>query len=294
MAATSSYGGPAPEQPVEPPPEFEPQRELVPSRAAHVMSGALAVVTVAAGVPTFAVDGLLHGSAAMNGSARGTALIMVLVGVPLLIGSQVDVRRGRPRSVPLWLAGAGYLLYNAFVMLFATPFNSLFLLYLAAFSLALWTVVAILHAVDVPGFGERVSPGAPRRSIAVFCWVVVALNAAAWLRAVVPQSWNGADPPFLEGTGLLTGPVQVQDLAVWLPLMAAAAWWLWRGLAWGYLVVTAILAMWVVEAITIAADQFLGSAADPSSVVVSPVMTPVFGVVAVVMLVPTQMLLRRM
>jgi len=275
-------------------PRPSPLTGLVPSRVGHGLSAALAVVALAAAIPTFVLDDVLHGPPVMVGSARGTALVMALVGVPLLVGSQLDVRRGRSRSLPLWLAGLGYLLYNAFMLLFATPFNALFLLYLTTFALALWGLIAVLSAIDVPAFADRVSPGVPRRSIAVFCWVVAVLNTLAWLARVVPAGFEGVEPAFLAGTGLATGPGQIQDLAFWLPLMAVAGFWLWRGLALGYLVTTAVLAMWVAESITIAADQFLGSAADPGSPVASAAMVPVFAVVALVTLLPTLLLLRRM
>jgi hypothetical protein len=125
-------------------------------------------------------------------------------------------------------------------------------------------------------------------------WIVVLLNTAAWLRGIVPRLFDSANPAFLEGTGLTTLPTYVQDLAVWLPLMAVAGGWLWRGLAWGYLVVTSLLVMWVVEGLSVAADQYFGAMADPASTVVSAAMTPAFLGVAVVTVVPTILLLRRM
>jgi hypothetical protein len=50
----------------------------------------------------------------------------------------------------------------------------------------------------------------------------------------------------------------VQDLAVWLPLMAVGAWWLWRRTGRGVVVVGSLLVMWVVEGIGIAVDQAWG------------------------------------
>ncbi len=267
---------------------------LVPSPAAHLLSATLALLAIAATLPTFALDGVLQGPAAMNGSARGTALAMLVLGVPMLVASQAATRRRVTWALPVWLGAIGYLLYNAFMLLFATPFNSLFLLYVATFSLALWTLVAMLRVIDVGaviGLGVWRIPG---RAIAVFVWVIVALNAAAWLRAIVPALPDGADADFLVGTGLTTAPTYVQDLAVWLPLMAVAAGWLWRGLAWGYLVVSSILTMWVVESLTIALDQWLGSQADPASTVVSSAMTPAFAGAAVLVAVPAALMLRRL
>jgi hypothetical protein len=261
---------------------------------AHGLSGALALAALAAALPTVLLDGVLHGPPAMNGSARGTALVMAALGVPLLLVAQAATRRGSTRALPVWLGAISYLLYNAFMLLFATPFNSLFLLYVATFSLALWSLVAVLRVVDIPALGARVGPGVPRRAIAVFVWVLVALNATAWLRGIVAGMGQGADPAFLVGTGLTTFPTYVQDLAVWLPLLAVAGVWLWRGLAWGYLVVASVLVMWVVEAITIAVDQYMATAADPTTTVATAAAAPVFAVVAVLCLVPAVALVRRM
>jgi hypothetical protein len=85
----------------------------------------------------------------------------------------------------------------------------------------------------------------------------------------------------------------VQDLAVWLPLAAVAAWWLWRRRPAGILVIGAMLTMWVIESISIAVDQWFGHAADPGSPVASAAVTPVFAVVALLGLVPVAVLLRR-
>jgi len=267
---------------------------LVPSPVAHGLSWALAVAALAAALPTVLLDGFLHGPPAMNGSARGTALVMLVLGVPMLLAGQAGTRRGWSPALPVWLGAISYLLYNGFMLLFATPFNSLFLLYVATFSLALWSLVAVLRVVDVAALGARIAPGVPRRSIAVFGWVLVSLNAAAWLRGIVAGMGQGADPAFLAGTGLTTFPTYVQDVAVWLPLLAVAAGWLWRGLAWGHLVVASVLAMWVVEAITIAVDQYMATDADPTTTVASAAASPVFAVVAVLCLVPAVAMTRRM
>jgi hypothetical protein len=67
------------------------------------------------------------------------------------------------------------------------------------------------------------------------------------------------------GTGLTVNVVYVQDLALWLPLLAVAAAWLWRRRSWGYLLAGAGLVMWVLESTSIAVDQWYGHAAAPAS-----------------------------
>lgn len=171
------------------------------------------------------------------------------------------------------------------MLLFGTPFNGVFLLYIATFSLALWTLVAILRVLNVPAFARPGAPVGLPRAVAVITGLLVGLNAAA---PGDPARARRRRTAFLAGTGLPTAPTYVQDLAVWLPLGAAAAFWLWRGLAWG------MLSMWVVECITIAVDQYLGAGADPAATVVSSAMTPAFALAAVVIAVPDGLLLRRM
>jgi hypothetical protein len=83
----------------------------------------------------------------------------------------------------------------------------------------------------------------------------------------------------------------VQDLALWLPLIAAAAAWLWRRRPWGYLLAGAGLVMWVIESISIAVDQIYGHAADPASSVASAAVAPAFAALALLGLVPVYYLL---
>jgi hypothetical protein len=95
-----------------------------------------------------------------------------------------------------------------------------------------------------------------------------------------------SSPKFLEGTGLTTLPTYVQDLAFWLPSIAVAAVWMWRGMFWGRLFAGAVLVTWVIEAVGVAVDQWMGGAADPTSTVASASIAPMFAALAVIGMVP--------
>ena len=194
--------------------------------------------------------------------------MVLLAGVPALACSMLLAARGSAAAVITWLGAAGFLLYNSLMFLmfvFATPANRLFPLYLAMLGLAAWSVGALLRQADVAAFGALFSLRTPVRGIAVYMWVTVALNAAAWLARIVPAVVHGGTPPYLRGTGLTVNVGYVQDLALWLPLLAVAAAWLWRRRPWGYLLAGAGLVMWVLESTSIAADQWYGHAAAPAS-----------------------------
>jgi hypothetical protein len=253
---------------------------------AYWLSGALAVVSAVGAAVTFFVPGILTGPAAMNGSARGTALVVLLAAVPLTVAAMWFSARGSARAVIAWLGAVGYLLYNAVMFLFATPFNRLFLVYVAMFALALWTVIVLLSGLDKTALRPRFLPSLPVRGIAGYVWVVTALNMLAWLGPIVPALFAKTPADLLDGTGLTTNPVYVQDLAFWLPLMAFAAMWLWRRQIWGFVVVGSVLTTWVLEAIGVAVDQWFGHVADPASTVVSGSMVWAFALLALVGSIP--------
>jgi hypothetical protein len=98
--------------------------------------------------------------------------------------------------------------------LFATPVNQLFPLYLAMFSLSAWSIAAIARQTDIRALARRFSARAPARASAVYVWVIVALNAIAWLSRIVPGLASPGAPDYLRGTGLTTNVVFVQDLAL--------------------------------------------------------------------------------
>jgi len=245
-----------------------------------------------AGLWTLADPGLLVGPKAMNGSARGTALVLLTFALPVLLGSMVAARRGSGPAVVLWMSALLYLLYNAVLFLFLTPVNDAFLLYVALLGTTLWSIWALVSSLDLDTFGRRFSPTAPVRWIATYIWVVVVLNALAWLADIVPALGSSYPPDFLHGTGVTTNAIYVQDLAVWLPLMAVAAYWLLRRESRGLFISAAVLGMWVIESVSIAVDQWFGHHLDPDSDVVSAALVGPFLMLAVIGTVPLVLLLR--
>lgn len=273
------------------PPATSPGPALHPGRGLLT----LLVLAVAASASAAAVtawgDGLT-GPAAMQGSARGTAYVLVFAAVPTIAVSSVLMWRGSSRSVVTAAGGLGYAVYNAVLLLFLTPYNRYFLLYVALLGTSVWALVALLRATNPDAVALRADARFVPRAVPVFMLVVVAFNALAWLRPIV-ASLSAADPTSaLAGTGVMTNATWVQDLAIWLPAAAAGAVWLWRGNRLGPLVAGAILVYWVLESASVAIDQWVGSHADPNSPVVAVEMTPAFALLGLVTLAAAVLLLR--
>lgn len=248
------------------------------THAEAVLTALLGAASAATAVGSL-IPGALEGTAAMNGSARGTALVVLVVALPMLVVSSVRASSGSLRARAVWVGTVAYLAYNAVMFCFATPFNHLFLVYVAMLGTAFWSlVILVLHTSTGAIDGHRV----PARAVAAYLWFVVTLNATAWLSTTLPASLGGLPPEFLDGTGLTTNPVFVQDLAVWLPAMAWMGYAVWARRAEGYFLASAGLVFWLVEAVGVAVDQWWGHLADPDSPVVSAAVVPMFAVLALV------------
>ncbi|HEX5671719.1 MAG TPA: hypothetical protein VFY46_03260, partial [Acidimicrobiia bacterium] len=261
-------------------------------RHVYWLSLLLAFVAAAATALTFFVPGILAGPAVTNGNARGTALVMLAIAVPGLLLSMWMQSRGSWRALIAWLGFLGYLLYNSFLLLFLTPVNRLFLLYVAAFSLAVFSVVALLRTADIRGLSERLQH-LPFRGLAVYIWTVVVLNVLAWMRTIAPALLEGDMSPLVEGSGVATNPIYIQDLGFWLPLMAVTAWWLWRRRAWAIYVSGAWLCYGVLESAGVAVDQWFGHQADATSPLATVGAIWLMSAMAVVGLVPVYFYFRR-
>jgi hypothetical protein len=258
------------------------QRVLGGGRAPYLMCGALAAIVALAAGLTVGFPALLRGVAVSNGNLRGTSVALLVAGLPVLVIAMIGTSRGSARAFVVWLGSLGYLIYQAVLFCFATPLNSLFLLYVGYLATAVWSTVILLRAADLPAFATRLSGTVPARTIAATALVLAVLNAGAWLSKIIPAKFSSNPTSVLDGTGLVTNPVYVQDLAIWLPLLVTAAVACWRGRNWGRLITAAMLALFVLESISISLDQWFGSHADPTSAVSSISMVPVFAVVAVI------------
>jgi len=259
---------------------------LARGRAPFLLSGALVVVAAIAAGFSFFSPSILTGAPVAIGCLRGTALVILVAGLPVLVAAMTRTAHGSARGLVVWLGTLAYLLYQAVMFCFATPVNKLFLFYIAYLGLAIWSIVVLLRTTDLTGYIARLSPRLPARFIAGFALTLAVLNAYAWLASIIPAVFSTEPSTLVQDTGLLTNPVYVQDLAIWLPLLITSALATWRRKPWGMLVTGAMLAMFVLESIGIAADQWFGSLAAPLSSAASMSMVPTFTVAAVISAVP--------
>jgi hypothetical protein len=146
-------------------------------RAPYVLSMALVADTAVACLASLLFRSLLRGEESGIGSLQGTALIMLIVGLPVLLGSMLLTARGSSYGPVGWLGALGFVFYQAVLFLFATPFNALFFTYAAMLSLSVWSIVVLLARLSVPDLAAHVSPRMPVRALAAYLLVNAAMFA---------------------------------------------------------------------------------------------------------------------
>jgi hypothetical protein len=248
---------------------------------ALVLSTLLLIASGIACVTALALPELIHGPAVMVGSMRGTAIVMLVLAIPTLVLA-MGTRGSSLLAAVGWLAGLVFLTYQAWMFLFAVPFNGLFLVYVTMLASGFWAIVALLVSLHADAFDVPAGGRMPVRVLAG--WIVVSSVAfyGLWLRNVGPALFDSEAPAFLDGTGMVTATNYVLDMAFFLPFALVAAVALWRRTPWGVVVGGAMLIVLVLESIAIAVDQWMGATADPASPVASAAVTPMFAGLAAI------------
>ena len=177
----------------------------------------------------------------VNSSSQevGQDIVTLIIGLPLLLTGIVLSRKGSLRGRLLLTGALGYFLYTYASMSFLTAFNSLFLVYVALFSLSLFGFILALAGLKPDEVLSHVSDRFPRRTIATYFIVVAAFLALAWLGLVFPPMLKGTLPAGLESA--ITMVIQSMDLGVIVPTSAITAVLLLKRRPWGYTLSSVVL-----------------------------------------------------
>ena len=95
--------------------------------------------------------------------------------------------------------------------------------------------------------------------MSVFLLLVAVLFALLWLNEDIPALLTGKIPQTVMESGLLTSPVHVLDLGLYLPAMIITAILLWRRKLLGYILAIPLLVFNILTGIGIVAAQFAAS-----------------------------------
>lgn len=146
--------------------------------------------------------------------------------------------KGSLRGRLIWTGMLFYFLYTYAMMAFMTAYNQLFLVYVAIYSLSLYTLGASLLTLDVSMVRQSLA-GAPVKAAAAFMFLMSLTLTAMWLGTIMPPLLANEKPALLETYTTLV--IQAMDLGILVPLGLVTGYLLLKRNAWGYALASIIL-----------------------------------------------------
>jgi len=198
-----------------------------PLKTSYQLTIIIAILAAVAAAGGLSLAGLYRDSYPYKTAWLGNDLVTLLVVVPLLIISLVFSQRGSQRGKLVWLGLLSYLFYNYAFYLFGAAFNWFFLLYVALFSLAIYTLALGLYTLDVRGLSNNFRPETPRISISLFL-LFVSLPLGIF---EIGQCLNFI---FTNKVPAVPSLIFALDLSIVVPNTVLAAILLWKKHPWGY------------------------------------------------------------
>jgi hypothetical protein len=160
---------------------------------------------------------------------------------PALLGLAFLAARGSLRAYLVWSGLLAYSAYTYAVYAFATHFGPLFLLHVAILGLSVYALIGSLTSVDAGRVKAAFAKTTPVRQTAWALNALVLIFCALWLSSDIPATLRNAPSQELRDAGVLTNPVHVLDLALFIPALAFTGVFLLRGRALGFVLAPVLL-----------------------------------------------------
>ncbi len=204
-----------------------------------IASALIAVLAIVAAGSGLFWNGLYKNDT-KSGAAQeaGNDLVTLVLCVPLFMVSTYFAAKGSLRGRLVWTGMVFYFLYTYSMMAFMTAYNQLFLVYVAIYSLSLYTLMASLLTLDV-NVVKRSLENAPIKAAAALMFLMSLTLTAMWLWTIVPPLMAGETPALLET--YTTMVIQAMDLGILVPLGLTIGYLLLKRNAWGYALSSIVL-----------------------------------------------------
>lgn len=203
-------------------------------KSAFNLSVIIVILMVVASVGGFFINGLYRDNLLVTSGWYGNDLVTLLLAVPLLVLSLVLSKRGSQRAQLVWLGMLFYTLYNYAFYLFGAAFNSLFLVYVALFTLSIFALIFGIASLNVKGITGQFRPGTPVKWIGGYMMLVVLLLGSFHISLSLTYVLTGQVPDIVINVEHPTNVISALDLSLVVSFGLLGAVWLWKRQPWGY------------------------------------------------------------
>lgn len=222
-------------------------RPLRPSKSAIALAGVVGALVLVAGIVGlfWQIDGASRSVQSVRGEAvelygegiyrydslfrgagnRGSDVVSLALGLPLLAVAVGTYRRGRLSGGLLLAGGFTWFLYLYASVALGSVYNELFIIYIMLFSASLFGLVLTVTSLDVGTLGARLE-GAPYRGASRLLFAGGVVTLVLWLSPLIGALLSGGVPKYLDH--YTVSVTDVLDLGIITPTTLVAAYLLHR------------------------------------------------------------------
>ncbi len=186
-------------------------------------SGIFITTTYARNTASFAAQGI------------GQDIVNLFIVAPLLLASSILFYKGNKRAMLIWAGLDLYVIYSYVIYCFAQPFNFLFLVYCAVLGFSFYAFVYLMtNSINTP-IKQWYKSEKRIKLVIIFNVIIAGLFYFVWLSEVIPALISNEIPQSIIENGVITNPVHVLDMAIFLPALVITAVFLYKGNDYGFL-----------------------------------------------------------
>jgi len=212
-------------------------------------------------------------------------LVMLMVGLPLLLVSFWLALRGSLRGKLLLAGTLGFILYTYITMCFGAAYNDFFLVYVALFSLSLFSFILTMQWIERETLPMRFSDKFPRRWIAGLLIFSGLFLLVAWLGRIIPTLTADQMPMLDNITSMF---IQAMDLGIIVPTCVISALLLLQRQAWGYLLASVAMMKFLTMGLAVSLMAInmmrVGVTVSPAELTIFPMITLINLIMAILLL----------
>ncbi len=129
----------------------------------YTLSFIIAILMAAASVTGLLYRAVIYPTADLLQFFVSNDVFILLIGLPILLGSMWLARRGKLIGLLFWPGALFFVLYNYIVYVFAMPLNVAFLLHLTLVTLSVYTLISLIASIDGEAVQQRLTGSVPER-----------------------------------------------------------------------------------------------------------------------------------
>jgi len=179
----------------------------------------------------------------------GQDIVNLFIVVPLLIIASLKYTKSKSAML-IWSGVILYLIYSYAIYCFSMHFNFLFLVYCLILGLSFYSFIYFVFSqiykikIDIKNY-------AVTKTVSVFLIILSILFYFLWLLEIIPAIIKNEIPKSILENGVLTNPVHVLDISIFLPAFIITAIMLMKKKEIGYLLTPSMLVFGILMSIAI-------------------------------------------